>query len=392
MTKPVIQILKIIICIFIILGLTGCWNRRELNTLAIVMGVGFDKTEESEQIQVTAQIAKPSEMKSAKSNDGGGSSANAYWNIKNTGNEVFTTFRGFTHQSNRKLFFPHIEVLIFSRPIAEEGVQKYVDFFLRDHEARLGVWVLVAQDNANEILDVPPRLEKIPATNISQLVDAQRATSESTVVKLYQFANRLMSKTTAPIAPLIEISGQGKDQTLVVSGTAVFKQDKLVGQLNKRETRGLLWVIDEVKSGIIDVECKDGSGKVSLEIIRAKSKIKPEISNDKIRMKINIEEEGNIGSQSCLENMELPPEIEALEQEKAAVIESEILAALTKAKKLNADIFGFGELIHKKHPRQWKELENRWDEIFPDIEVEVKVDAKLRRAGRLSSTAVPAKE
>lgn len=386
MRKHIVLLLKEMIYILLVLGLTGCWNRRELDTLAIVMGTGVDKPKESSGVQLTVQIAKPGEIKTPEKGGGGDKT---YWNIKSTGNTVFYAIRGFTHESSRKLFFPHNQVLIFSRSIAEEGVQKYVDFFIRDPESRLGVWVLVSKGTADEVLDVKSELEKIPSNNIANLVEAQAATSEASYVKLKDFYIRLMSKTTAPIAPFIEISGEGEKKTILISGTAVFKRDKLAGELDKRETRGLLWAIGEVKSGIIVVDCPDGDGKVSLEIIKAEGKITPEITEDRIHIKVDIKEEGNLGDQSCPENLALPPKIELLEKEKAAAIRDEVMAALKKAREFKTDIFGFGDAIHQKYPQQWKNLEDRWDEVFPDIEVEVNVDAKLRLTGRINRPAVP---
>jgi Spore germination B3/ GerAC like, C-terminal. len=35
------------LCLALLLSLTGCWNRRELDTLGIVLGLGIDKTESS---------------------------------------------------------------------------------------------------------------------------------------------------------------------------------------------------------------------------------------------------------------------------------------------------------------------------------------------------------
>lgn len=163
MKKHIGLLFKILICIFMILSTTGCWNRRELDTLGIVMGIGIDKTKEPGKVQLTAQIVKPGEIKAPKKEGGGSGSDKAYWNIKSTGDTVFSAVRGFTHESSRKLFFPHNQVMIFSRDIAEEGVQKYVDFFVRDPEIRFTVWVLV-------------------------------------------------SKGTAPIAPFIEISGEGVER------------------------------------------------------------------------------------------------------------------------------------------------------------------------------------
>lgn len=382
-------LLKIIICLLLILSTTGCWSRREMNTLAIVMGLGFDKPKESGNVQITAQIVKPGGINTSQK---GGNNEKGYWNIKSTGDTLFSAVRGFTHESSRRLFFPHNQVLIFSHDLAEEGVQNYIDFFVRDHETRLKVWVLVSKGTAEEVLDVKSELEKIPARNIADLIEIQTATSQTSVVELEDFLTRLMSRTTAPIAPVIEVSGKGEERTVRVSGTAVFKKDKLVGQLDETETRGLLWVINEVKSGIIEVDCPSGDGKASLEIIRASSKITPEIEDNKILMKMNIKEEGNLGDQSCSENLVLPTGIASLEKEKAAAIQSEVMAALKKAQELNTDIFGFGEVIHQKYPEEWEDLENRWDEIFPNIEVEISVEAKLRLAGKINRSATPEQE
>ncbi|WHH58631.1 Ger(x)C family spore germination protein [Petroclostridium sp. X23] len=378
--------LKIVIYMLFISILTGCWSRHELDEFSIVAGMGIDKSEEDGEIQLTAQIVKP---RALKPGEGSSSPEDAYFNIESTGDTVFTAVREFTHGATRKLYFPHNQVIIFSRNTAEEGVQKYIDFFVRDPETRLTVWILVAKDKADELLEIKSELELIPALEISDLVEAQKATSQSSIVKLQHFITRLLSKTTSPVAPLIEVSG--KEKKAFVSGTAVFKKDKLTGELDKTETRGLLWVIGEIKSGIIDVDCP-GGGKASLEIIRASSKITPKIKDGRIHMKIEIKEEGNLGSQSCLEDLTLPPKVDFLEKEKEAVIRSEVMAALKKARKLNTDIFGFGEAVHQKYRKEWKELEDRWDEVFPNIEVEVIVEAKLRRTGRITRPASTEKE
>lgn len=153
-----------------------------------------------------------------------------------------------------------------------------------------------------------------------------------------------------------------------------------------------MWVLGEVKSGIIDVDCSGGDGKASLEITRAGSKITPEIKGGRIYIKVNIREEGNLGSQSCPENLSNPEAFKLLEKKKKAVIESEIAAALKKAQKLNTDVFGFGDVINRKYPKQWKDLESRWDEFFPHIEVALTVETKLRRTGRITKSAYPEQE
>ncbi|MCM1567671.1 MAG: Ger(x)C family spore germination protein [Dehalobacter sp.] len=386
-------IMKVMVCFMLILPLSGCWSRHELNSLSFVVGVGLDKAEEPGEIQLTTQVVKPGELKSASvKNKSGAGGTNAYWNIKRTGYVASEIIRDFSHESSHRLYFPHNQVLIFERKLAEEGIQPYIDTFIRDSETRFNVLLVVSEDQASEVLDVSPELEKLPAINIAKLVETQKITSESPTVRLIDFINRLMSKSTAPIAPLIRVTGQGNEKTVEVFGTAVFKHDKLVGELNERETRGLLWVINEVKSGMINVAGPSGDGEVSLEITLAKSKMTPVIQDDTILIKLDIKAEGIVNSQSGSENLASPIIVASLEKELSAEIRKEIIAALKTAKDLNSDIFGFGDSIYWKYPSEWHELESKWDKVFPDVEVALNINTKLRSTGNISAPAVPAKE
>ncbi|HEX2927476.1 MAG TPA: Ger(x)C family spore germination protein [Ruminiclostridium sp.] len=389
--SPIILI-KTFICVFLIISFSGCWNRNELDTLGIVMGIGIDKAEESGQVKVTSQVIKPGEIGASKKGGGAGGGSDAFWNVVNTGYTVFGALRDSTNKTSRKLYFPHNQIILVGREIAEEGVRKYLDFFFRDPEPRVNVWILVSQGTAGEILDVKSEFDKVPASNIAKLIELEaKATSQTMAVRLRNFALGLMSKTTAPVAPFIGISDEGGKKVATISGTAVFKGDKLVGKLDKLEGRGLLWILGEVKSGLIEVEDSTNS-KVCLEIIRAKSKMSPEIKNNKIIIKVNINEDGNLGEETGLKNLSKLEEVAQLEKKKSEAIKSEVMAAVKKAQELNADIFGFGEAIHQKYPKQWKELEDKWDEIFPTVQVEVKVQAKIRLMGRISKPAAPEQE
>ena len=64
-----------------------------------------------------------------------------------------------------------------------------------------------------------------------------------------------------------------------------------------------------------------------------------------------------------------------------AVIRDQIGAAWQKACKLNLDVFGFGYALYQAKPRDWKRLEEKWAEIFPKIDLQVDVEAKIRNYG-----------
>ena len=377
-----------------ILVIAGCWSRHELNTLAIVSGVGIDQSEaDQEQVRVTVQIIKPGGLSTPSGRGGGGvgggGGGNAYLNFSNTAETTFDAIREFTHVVNRKLYFSHSKVLVISQEIAEKGVRRHLDLFFRDQEPRLTSWVVVVKGKAEEVFTTKAEIEQIPAMNIAQMIDAQGATSEIGVANINDFMCRLMCKCTAPIATLLEVKESGTEKIAELTGTAVFKRDKMVGFFDKAESRGLLWVLGEVKSGIIIVPDPKGEGKVSLEIIQAKGKIVPEGKNGSPEITIKISAEGNLGAQMSEQDLTETAAWKSLEKGMARAIENEVNASVKKAQKLKADVFEFGDMMHKKQPFLWKELEPQWEEIFPELKVNVMVEAKLRGSGLIRKPASP---
>ncbi len=385
MKKYINILVKIIICIFMVLNLTSCWGAHELNKLAIVLGVGIDKGKEVDMVDMTVQVAKVLDIKSSPKGGGNSGSDSGYLNLEEKGRTISEAIKSMNRKINRRLFFSHNQVIILGKDAAESGVGKYIDFFLRYRENRLLVWVIVSKGTASEMLDIKPGLETTPGRSIGQLMKNQEEdTALIPAVELKDFASRLMSKTTAPIAPIIEVSKVDKKKTVYLSETAVFKKDKMVGTLNKKETRGLLWGINKIKDGVISLSNADGKDKADIETTHVSSKITPEIKDNKIKMKIKIKQEGDLQEQTSSEDLANPKAFASLEKSEEDIIKEEVISAIKKSQALNADTFGFGDIIYQHYPKQWSEIEKNWDQMFQKIHVDVTVDSKLNRTGRIT--------
>ncbi len=195
-----------------------------------------------------------------------------------------------------------------------------------------------------------------------------------------------MSETTTPVVPLLSITQAGGAKEVEALGMAVFKYGKMVGILNETETRGLLWVKGDVKGGIILIDSPDGKGKVSLEISKADSEIKPEIRNGQVIMHIKVSESAALGEQTTEKNLATLEFIKEVERLQANVIKQEILAALNKSKQFNSDIFGFGNIVYQNFPDEWQIFRHQWDKMYSDIDYVINVDTKIRSTGTLSET------
>lgn len=372
----------VISMLFVILITTSCWNRRELDTLGIVIGTALDKGQEPFKIQITAQLIKVSNIQT--SSDGGTNSAKQYWNLKEQGTSIFETIRKMTLTSSRKLYWPQNQIIIFSKELAQEGIAPYIDFFLRDQETRLLTLACVSDKKAESLLNTQAELENLPAMEIENLLENYGSSSLVPRVNLKEFTERLTSKNTSGYLPLIGMKKIDNKDYINLLGTAVFDEDRYVGNLDRYETRGLLWVLGKVKSGIITVDCPGVEGSIGLEIFKAKSKVTPEVKDGKLQILIKIREEGGLADQECPLNLTELSKWHVLIEKQNQAIKKEILSALAKAQEYNTDIFGFGESIHRKYPSLWKELEGQWKDIFPQLKIIVEVDSILTGSGKIT--------
>jgi spore germination protein KC len=376
---------------------SGCWDYHRLRKLAIVSGVGFDIDPATGEHLVTYQTIIPSKVKgstassSGEQTGGGISPAVQLDHIK--GNTWSEPFRNYATQGTRTLFFPHNQIDILGKEVAKQGVYPLIEYILRFTQSRPNRLVVVAQDKASDILAARAGMEVIPAMGIADEVKLSAEFSKYPAISILEFANRLMSKTTAPILPIISIFEEtgpdGKKVNKVhVTGTAVFKGDKMVGELNEQESRGMLWVIDKIKKGFVVVDAPDGSGKASLAITQAKSKIIPELTDEKITINIVIEEQSDLTEYNGSRNLD-DILLKQIEESQAEAIQKEVMAALNRSFALNADVFGFGEAVHRKYKKDWPDLEARWDEIYPGLDVVIQVKTHVNQTGDISKAVIP---
>ncbi|NLT94749.1 MAG: Ger(x)C family spore germination protein [Clostridia bacterium] len=380
---------KYLILIYLLVFLftaSGCWDRRELNELALATCVGIDLGEDPQHLQMTVEIVLPENISTPGGASGQGKPT---FTVKSQGLTAFEAARKLTLNTEERIYFAHNPVVVFGEEMALNGIAPAFDFFIRDPEPRRTAWMLVSEQRAEEIVNIDTMLEPITGIYINKLIEEIVSNSLIASMSVQDFLERLMSPTSSPYCSLIRAKKENDSIIMELTGTAIFKKDKMVGKFDYTEGRGLLWVLGEVKSGIIVVPCENDSN-VALEIIRSQSKIIPSITDNTLKITIKVKEEGNLGEQQCPYELTTPQAWSSLEKKKAEAIRQEILAAVRKAQELNTDVFGFGEAFHRKYPKLWKEqLKQNWDVFFPEIEVEILVEAKLRRTGMISKPGIP---
>lgn len=388
----------ILLLVLIVVVNTGCWSRKELNDLSIVTGLGVDKI--NGEYLVSVQIIRPAAI---TGKGGAGEAQIDKYEIR--GKTVFEALRKMSTQIARRLYLSHLRVLAFSDELAKEGIGPVLDFFSRDHELRSDFNIVIVYNKpAKELLDILTPLEKIPADKINKSITvSERIWGHTILTNIDDLISEMETKGIEPVLPGIVIQGStekgkqtkqlqsGEPEALIhLSTLAVLKEDKFIGRLTNKESLGVNIVLDKLKSTIIPIPCNKEKGTknfITMEIMRSKTKSKAEIIDGEPKINIQIENESNVADVPCdldLTNNETINELEIkLEKEIKKTVETSIKNV---QKKFKADIFGFGEMIHRKDPTLWKELRKDWDKNFATLPVEITVNAKIKRIGTTNNS------
>jgi len=379
-----------IITLFLILT-TGCWDRKELNNLAIASGIGIEKKDGT--YKVTVQIENAGEI--AKKSASGSVAPVA--TFQTNGKTVFEALRKMSTVSPREIYVAHLRFVVISEELAREGIGKALEFFSRYANFRTDFNVFVAHQSAvTNILTTLTQIEKIPGISIfSSIRSSVRTWGEFQEISIDQLTSKIESDTTGAVLPGLSFSGDeeiSKNMSNIqnslspahikLHGMAVFKKDRLKGWLNETESIGLNFTQNTIKETVVHVPCGN-EGNMAVDIVHARAKVKGWIENEKPRGGIELYIEGNIGEIACPIDVSKTENILLLEKNTNKTIEKYVNSALKKSQhSFRSDIFGFGEAVNRSSPQKWEAIKKKWDALFVDLPVEVTVKAKLRSSGQ----------
>ena len=144
-----------LLCLGLVVSVTclsGCWDRREINELAVVSALGIDK--EDDIWKVTAEIFRPT---SGGGNDGntgggGGTAERQAWVVQGQDYTILGALRDMALKVPRRVYAAHISAIIIGEEMARQGILEFLDLWERDAEARLITKILICRGRAEDVL------------------------------------------------------------------------------------------------------------------------------------------------------------------------------------------------------------------------------------------------
>lgn len=390
----------IILIILIAFLLSGCWDKKEINQLAFVQGLGIEKGKDN-LIRLVVQILKPGLLTSGGSSGtggggGGGGGGKPYANFEASGVDFAKAYANLDTEIPRNIFMQYNEIIFLDEEFARSGIYNTLDFMTRNPEFRRTAYLIVVSGGTIEdVFNLPSsnELEKYPYKEILGMITTDQNTSSSYICDLNEFIETLEIPKKAPIVGRLEVIK--KDNKAVgarFTGSSIFNNDKFIGFLDEQDTKAIMLIMNKLKRSTLTLDkgIKGEKSHISVIITKSKSKIIPHIKDGDISFDININIEAAMNEQETKYDLTEPSMLEKLQQLLNKKIEDAVKMALEKLqKKYNADVVGFINILHQKNPKEWIKAKENWDEMYPNIKINVNAKSVIKRTGLSSKPIQP---
>ena len=362
----------------------GCWDKKELNQLALVQMMAIDY--DAGNYQVTLQLILPSAEKETVTGDN-------LWAMTGEGASVGDAIQKISLAAPRELYLDHLDLVLLGEGLLEQNIEQGLDYLLKENVLRRRTSLLAVQGNAGALLSNSAELAKMDIFYIDNLLKDQsrRIYHSDAMINTYYLSVYNGIQDTFVI-PRILLDGDKDVQNMRLEGAALIQGGKLAAWADREWMLGYYWVNggkeiltlqhDELahtenEAGIVG---QGAAAKQHRQVVveLEKKKCRWElVSEDPLKMRVTMRSDIKIisGYDSWRDSKEADAicrQIQQLVEQKAML---QIQNSFSQAKHNQTDAFRLGRWLYAWHP--YLIQEDRWPEQFATIPIEIRLDTNI---------------
>jgi spore germination protein KC len=353
----------------------------EIDRISFPVALGIDFDEASNSIKVYAQISKTS-----SSPGGQPQTQKTFKVIEGQGDTLRDAMESTVDRSSQNISWKHITTVVITNKMAAHGIGNELDLLCRFQQIHMNCYLMLTNVDLKELLESTPKIESSLPSPLAAIQLISEQSSYTKAITIRDFVMAYLCNGTQPIISNISIiKGEGKEITVDYVGLGVFKKDKLIGYLSEYETKGANWIFGTKNTSSATVPYSENGEvqKLTISSITTKPKIISSVQQNTPSITVQLETEYNL-SQNSIRTPFDTIEADKINKQVELYIKQNVEAIINKTQKeLHSDIFGFGAKIYRKYPKYWLENKDKWNDIFPNIAVNVQVKASLKNTGEL---------
>lgn len=400
------RIFIILVLLIFVTAFSSSYVSLRIDNLAFVVALGIDVADNN-NLKVSFEFTDISSVSENGSTSESSSVINTV--VSSSLDSAISMMNGFI---GKQLSLSHCKLIIFSEEFAQRGVSHEIYTLINNPQIRPSTNIVISKIDAESYIKYSePALEHLESKYYEIFPSSSKYTGYTVNATIGDFFNGLVCETCEPFAILGGINDSSNSNSNASSnnaeaisnattltgkrlteniGVAVFKDDKLVGELNAIETLSFLLLKNSVDSFEVSIPNPNTQEEENIDIYLyhdVDTKINLDITNGAPHAKIDINLTGKISSVSNNSDYDDNNQLSTISNSVNNYLESIISSYLYRtSKEFNSDINNIG-----RHGRSQfltlNDYENfDWLENYKNCTFEVNVDTNVKSGFFITET------
>lgn len=342
------KIADILLILFIIINLTGCYNYREINKMTFATSVIFDKDEHNEVV-LYIDCVRPYRDANESSDKG------RRVMYKGRGKTALEAIRDINVSSSNILNFSQVRAYIFTEETAKDGVKNYIDLINNDQQFSFKPYMFIYSGDVKELLDVAEKDDDYLGLYLDELIQKNNKNGKVVRSNVNDYISNTLTGSKNSLMSVIELKNNDIENRIELNGGAIMHNNKMIGKLKSDDVLTYNILMNNVREGTFEVPNPYDTGKfITLDILDETNNTNIILDGDKIILNKNIDIKVTIGEiQGRLQVDQEVLDIIKLEQEaKVKKYEEEFF---NDYKEKGIDILGVNRLLEERYPHSYND-------------------------------------
>ncbi len=358
--------IRILTLLPLLLIVSGCYDYRETDDMAIVSGLHVAEGAEKAYKLTFEMVGTTSD---------GGTKATV---TAREGDTIAEAIDNATALSGKRLYFGHAQVLAIDYALAQEGIADILDYFTRQNDMRLTINVVATKDIKGEDF-FKGQDDEVRSFVIADMLKANEERAITPDTQLYTFISDSFEQGTDGFMPIVNM---GNDGNMKVSSAAIFKDAVLTGQLDEDDTKYLMMLNNIGNRGGFILEREQGK-PLSFEIRSRKAKIEPHLEWERLICDVELEAQLGILELTGTRGILSREKLDEIEAELGKYVSEQLGSTLDEMSRSNtADVLGIERSLIRKQPELKGFLKENFQGLYKDAYFNVTTKISIIDSGR----------
>ncbi|MFC0211995.1 Ger(x)C family spore germination protein [Paenibacillus chartarius] len=356
---------------------TGCLQNRVLEELGMVVIAGYDPAGE-DNVQGTALLhqidpgAKEQVIVVA-------TTAETSKGIRNEQNR----------EMSKRVVSGQLRVVTYNEQLARKGIMSLVDTLTRDASISDTVYLTVSRGKAEDIIAHRYREISNIGTYLYKLIRQNIRGEQLISCTLHDFLQMVYSEGKDPMLPILKRT----DDQIRVDAIALFRDDRMVGDLDMEEAFVLKLISGRFKAGAVEmaldseplkkagIELPQPDYKIVVENIHSSSHVRLS-ERETPTFEIRISLQGRVQETSAAGDMKLNDKevLQVMEDQISQRMSERVKQLVDKTKRLNCDPIGLGE-VYRASVRGSNLTKEQWRDLYLKVQIKTDIRTTIIRTG-----------